>query len=84
VADGSGGETVFPSIKVKNDTRDPKIWSECALEGLAVKAVSTASRLPALLLLFPSALVIGEPSICSRRYANQRVSRSPFEERKAV
>lgn len=39
VEDGAGGETVFPSAKLKNDTRDPAVWSACARRGLAVKAV---------------------------------------------
>ena len=42
VEDGAGGETVFPKVKVANDTRDPKVWSDCARKGLAVKAVSFA------------------------------------------
>mmetsp|Transcript_29678 Transcript_29678/g.76194 ORF Transcript_29678/g.76194 Transcript_29678/m.76194 type:complete len:377 (+) Transcript_29678:154-1284(+) len=42
VADGAGGETVFPSSRIKpgKDTRDPDVWSECARRGVAVKAVA--------------------------------------------
>eukprot|EP00192_Tetraselmis_astigmatica_P025505 CAMPEP_0117690114 /NCGR_PEP_ID=MMETSP0804-20121206/24931_1 /TAXON_ID=1074897 /ORGANISM="Tetraselmis astigmatica, Strain CCMP880" /LENGTH=348 /DNA_ID=CAMNT_0005503093 /DNA_START=330 /DNA_END=1373 /DNA_ORIENTATION=- len=40
VEDGAGGETVFPKVRVPNDTRDPKVWSDCARKGFAVKATA--------------------------------------------